>query len=151
MRRRMILTAVALSALLWGLAPCGLEAGEARLSFVGHLQHGRVQGGTEFSAQSLGDLRIVVEYRDLSGINHTQRIELYSPDGSLYQRFSTAFKVAATVAKLKASDRWEPVETRLPVWGTWITQYSLFGAWLVEVYLDRERMPITTGVFVLSP
>ncbi len=47
--------------------------------------------------------------------------------------------------------RWERVETRLPVWGAWITQYSLFGAWRVEVYLDLERMPITSGVFVLSP
>jgi hypothetical protein len=37
------------------------------------------------------------------------------------------------------------------VGGTWITEYSLFGAWRVEVYLDRDTMPITTGVFVLTP
>ena len=171
MRERTILTAVVLTALLWGLAAYGLGAGEARLNFVGLLQNGRQERGTEFSAESLGDLRIVVHYRDLSGIHHhTQRIELYSPDGSLYKRFSTEFTVAAGVAKpdkgkehkgkehkgkeRKGNDRaggWESVETRLPVWGTWITQHSLFRAWRVEVYLDRERMPITTGVFVLNP
>lgn len=43
------------------------------------------------------------------------------------------------------------METRLPVGGTWITEYYLYGAWRVDVYLDREELPITSEVFVLTP
>ena len=82
-------------------------------------------------------LRIIVGWQNLSG-THSQRMELYSPDGSLYQQFPAQFAGS-------------PVETRLPVGGSWITQYSLFGAWQVDVFLDRQGLPITSGVFVLDP
>lgn len=109
----------------------------AALQFVGVNHDGRLTGGAEFLAGLTRYLRIIVGWQALSGA-HSQRLDLFSPDGSFYQRFSTDFTST-------------PVETRLLVGGTWITEYSLFGAWRVEVYLDRDTMPITTGVFVLTP
>jgi len=109
----------------------------ATLQFVAVNNDGTSAGGAAFSGDLVRALRILVAWQNLPG-THSQRLELYSPDGSLYQEFSTQF--AGT-----------PVEARLPVTGTWITQYSLFGAWQVDVYLDSEGMPITSGVFVLAP
>lgn len=116
-----------------GAAP----APAATLQFIGVNQNGSQTGGANFSGASLRDLRILVGWQNLSG-THSQRLDFFSPDGSLYQRFATQF--AGT-----------PVETRLPVGGTWITQNSLFGAWRVEVFLDGDRTPITSSVFVLTP
>lgn len=109
----------------------------ATLQFVGVNHNGSQTGGTGFSSGLLRDLRMIVAWSNLSG-SHTQRLDLFGPDGSLYQGFSAQFSST-------------PVETRLLVSGTWITEYSLFGAWRVDVYLDGERMPITSGVFVLTP
>ncbi len=41
--------------------------------------------------------------------------------------------------------------TRLPLGGTWITQYSLYGTWRVEVYLDQARTPTVQRTLVLAP
>lgn len=109
----------------------------ATLQFVAMNNDGTSAGGAAFSADLVRALRILVAWQNLSG-THSERLELFSPDGSLYQQFSTQF--AGT-----------PVETRLSVTGTWITQYSLFGAWRVDVFLDSETMPITSGVFLLNP
>ncbi len=98
---------------------------------------GTSAGGAEFSGNLVRALRIIVGWQNLPG-THSQRLEFFSPDGSLYQQSSSQF--AGT-----------PVETRLPVTGTWITQNSLFGAWRVDVFLDGDRMPITSGVFLLDP
>jgi hypothetical protein len=115
----------------------GTPPPSATLQFVGVNHNGGLTGGAEFSGELLRYLRLVVGWKNLSG-SHTQRLELFSPDGSLYQQLPA--QLAGTAS-----------EARLLVGGTWITQHSLFGAWRVEVYLDRERMPITTGVFVLTP
>ena len=109
----------------------------ATLQFVAMNNDGTSAGGAAFSGDLVRALRILVAWQNLSG-THSERLELFSPDGSLYQQFSTQF--AGT-----------PVETRLSVTGTWITQYSLFGAWRVDVFLDSETMPITSGVFLLNP
>ena len=42
------------------------------------------------------------------------------------------------------------VETRLPVAGTWITEYDLHGRWTVNVYLDDAVKPITGAGFTLA-
>jgi len=110
----------------------------ATLRFIGVNQDGRLTGGPAFLSGMLRDLRILVGWQNLSS-SHTQRLDLYSPDGSLYQRFSTQFANASSV------------QADLPVGGTWITEFSLFGAWQVDVFLDTGTMPITTGVFVLTP
>ena len=108
------------------------------LQFIGVNQDGSLTGGAQFLSGILRDLRIRVGWQNLSG-SHTQRLELFSPDGSLYQRFSTQFANASSV------------ETDLPVGGTWITEFSLFGAWRVDVFLDSQRMPITSAAFLLTP
>jgi hypothetical protein len=110
----------------------------ATLQFVAVNQNGSQTGGTQFSGGLIRDLRMVVGWQNVSG-SHAQRLDLFSPDGSLYQRLSAPFSGAGSV------------ETQLPVGGTWITQHSLFGAWRVEVFLDGGGMPITSGVFVLTP
>ena len=118
-----------------GSAPPSVPS--ATLQLIGVNQDGRSTGGTDFSGGLLRYLRILVGWQNLSG-THTQRLRLFAPDGSLYQGFST---------QLGSS----PTETQLPVGGTWISEFSLWGAWRVEVFLDSQQMPITSGVFVLTP
>ena len=127
--------AVASGATTGGSAPA--PTASASLQFIGVNDNGSSTGGTQFFGGVLRDLRILVGWQNLSG-GHTQRLEIFAPDGSLYQRLVTQFTGT-------------PVERRLPVGGTWITQHSLFGAWRVEVFLDSQQMPITSGVFVLTP
>ena len=118
-----------------GSAPASVPS--ATLQFIGVTQDGRSAGGTDFSGGLLRYLRILVGWQNLSG-THTQRVQFFGPDGSLYQGFSTGVGSSLT-------------ETQLPVGGTWISEFSLWGAWRVEVFLDTGTMPITTGVFVLTP
>lgn len=121
--------------------PAGSSAGtqnglSAALTLTGHLHNGSSQQGDQFSTTSLRDLLIAMTYSNVSG-THQQRLELYAPDGSLYQRLSGA--VAPST------------QTLIPVGGTWITEHSLFGAWRVDVYVDRETTPITSHAFTLLP
>ncbi len=109
----------------------------AALQFIALSNDGTSVGGAEFSGNLVRALRIIVGWQNLSG-THSQRLEFSTPDGSLYQQFSTEFSGS-------------PMETLLPVSGTWITQYSLFGAWRVDVFLDAGGLPITSGVFLLTP
>ena len=151
-RRRRLVTVALLSVLLWGLAPGGLEAGQARLDFLGLRQNMRLVAGEHFSADSLRHLVIVVHYRDLRPGRHTQRLELYAPSGALYQVLSSEVTLGGGRGQGRgASQAWERVETVLPVSGTWITEHSLFGAWRVEVWVDQDPAPLATGVFVLTP
>ena len=118
-----------------GVSPAPVAS--ARLQFIGVNLNGTQTGGTDFSGSFLGDLRILVAWQNLAG-THSQRLDLFSPDGSLYQEISAQITQSL-------------VEARLLVGGTWITQYSLFGAWRVEVFLDGGASPVTSGVFVLNP
>jgi hypothetical protein len=111
----------------------GLSAG---LTLTGHLHNGSSQQGEQFSTTSLRDLLISMTYSNVSG-SHRQRLELYAPDGSMYQRLSGA--VAPST------------QTLIPVGGTWITEHSLFGDWRVDVYVDRETTPIASQAFTLLP
>ena len=113
-----------------------------QISFEGLLHTGKsLAGGGDFSAAAVRDLLITVAYQNLALGPHTQRLQLYAPDGALYQQFSTAFVVGGSVSQ---------PETRLPVGGTWITQYSLYGTWRVEVYLDQARTSAAYRALVLS-
>jgi hypothetical protein len=148
------------------LPPLAGPEGPVRLAFEGLLPSGQaLLGGDHFSAKALRDLLVLVEYRALTPGPHTQRLLLYLPEGALYQQFTTAFE-SGEAAKgqapaLPASGRapqahheelgMEQVTTRLPVGGTWITQYGLYGTWRVEVYLDQARTPAAQRTFVLEP
>jgi len=146
--------------------PLAGPEGPVRISFEGLLHTGKaLPGGAHFSAAALRDLLILVDYRDLAPGRHTQRLALYGPDGALYQQFAAAFEVSGAVAPPRAgaspahglahrdhfgSPGIVPVETRLPVGGTWITQHSLYGTWRVEVYLDQARTPVVHRTLVLG-
>jgi hypothetical protein len=55
------------------------------------------------------------------------------------------------VKKRGAHQRGVPVETLLPVGGTWITEYSLVGSWQIDLYLDNSRTPVASKTFQLTP
>ena len=112
---------------------------EARLSFLGVLTSGSAHVGAHFSGGDLRELRVTVSWTELEQA-HQQRLELYSPDGSLYQRFTASFTGAR---------RPVPVVTRVPVAGTSITDAGLFGEWCAEVFLDDEDAPIARRRFEL--
>ena len=115
---------------------------EARLSFTGILASGRNRVGEQFLGGDLRELRIGVTWVDAEHA-HMQRLELYSPDGSLYQRFITAFT---------GDRRSVAVTTRLPVAGTSITDSGLYGEWCAEVFLDNEDAPIARRRFeIVAP
>ena len=122
------------------------EHGAVRVHLVGLLHDGKqLPGGRHFTTRTLRDLLLVVEYRALHAGAHTQRLKLYAPDGALYQQFTTAFAVGPGRAHA-----WLPVETRLPVGGTWITEHSLYGTWRLEVYLDAASRPTESHPFTLT-
>lgn len=105
----------------------------AHVEFVADQLNGTERRGHAFAGAQLSDLRILVQWRNLFR-NHLQRLDIIAPDGALYQSFSKP---------LTARDDEAPIETVLPVNGTWITQYGLYGTWCVEVFLDDEEQPVT--------
>ena len=113
--------------------------GPARVHFVAVTHEGRSRRGQHFTAARVRILKIDVEWRTLVGA-HTQRLELIMPDGSVYQRFTS---------EVRSADGHATVETQVPVAGTWITDFSLEGAWEVNVYLDNAITPVATASFTL--
>ena len=108
----------------------------AALSLTGRMHGGQSVSGGEFSTTSRRDLLISMTYANV-GEPHQQRLELYAPDGSLYQKFIGA--VASST------------QTLVPVGGTWITDHSLYGIWRIDVYVDRNTTLIATLSFTLTP
>ncbi len=122
----------------------------ATLQIVGLTNAGTSQQGTSFSLATLRDLRIIAWWN--VGGAHVQRLELRAPDGSLYQRLTRPFDTRTSVLKKRgAHQRGVPVETLLPVGGTWITEYSLVGSWQIDLYLDNSRTPVASKSFQLTP
>jgi hypothetical protein len=85
-------------------------------------------------------LKILVEWQSLLD-NHAQRVDLIAPDGTLYQSLSRL---------VTAGDNGGQVETRVPVNGTWITRYGLYGSWCIEVFLDEESAPVASSRVVIA-
>lgn len=112
----------------------------AEVDFVGVLLNGQQREDESFTGAELDDLKIVVEWKSLLE-NHAQRVDLIAPDGSLYQSLTRL---------VTAGDNGAPLETRVPVNGTWITRYGLYGAWCVEVFLDQESAPVTSSRLVIA-
>ena len=136
--------------LLAGAAPASAERpghverdhhgrGPARVSFTAVTARGEHRG-QHFRADRVRVLVITVDWRTLVGV-HTQQLELVAPDGAVYQRFS---------APVESVSGHAAVETRVPVAGTWITQYSLLGKWHVRVYLDEGVAPVTVAAVTLA-
>jgi hypothetical protein len=112
----------------------------AQVEFVGVLLNGEQKEGDTFSGAELDDLKILVEWKSLFQ-NHRQRVDLIAPDGSLYQSLPRP---------LTANDNSAPVETLVPVNGTWITRYGLYGSWCVEVFLGEQDAPVTSSRLVIA-
>ena len=115
---------------------------KARVEFIGVQLNGSEHRGHRFSSARLSDLRILVHWRHLFLNHHRQRLDIHAPDGALYQSLTRL---------LTARDVDAPVETVLPVNGTWITRYGLYGTWCVEVFLDDEDQPVTHARLVIKP
>jgi len=62
----------------------------------------------------------------------------------------TAFDADTAKLEQHGKQAYLPLETMLPVAGTWITDHSLFGAWTVNVYLDEEQTPFKSASFFVS-
>jgi len=112
----------------------------AEVDFVGVLLSGAQREGDRFTGAELDDLKILVEWQSLLD-NHAQRVDLIAPDGTLYQSLSRL---------VTAGDNGGQVETRVPVNGTWITRYGLYGSWCVEVFLDEESAPVASSRVVIA-
>jgi hypothetical protein len=112
---------------------------DAAVHFLSQGRHGRPHRGAHIAGETR-DLRVTVEWKHLDDSHH-QRLELYAPDGSLYQRFVTAFA---------AGGRATSVETIVAVAGTSITGAGLYGGWCVEVFLDEDDTPVVARPFELS-
>ncbi len=112
----------------------------ASIDLIGVNHHGREWNGQHFDADHLRSLLIRVQWKTLVGV-HTQRLELITPDGSVYQNFTAPVSSATGTAV---------VETRLPVAGTWITEYSLHGRWTVNVYLDDAVKATTSATLTFA-
>ena len=63
---------------------------DGRLSFTGLVANGVTRLGGEFPGAELRELRIVATWNELENVHH-QRLEIFSPDGSLYQRYTGVF------------------------------------------------------------
>jgi hypothetical protein len=124
------------------MAGGGSAAGSlVAVEFVGVMQDLTLLKRNDFVADLVRQLKIIV-YWKVSG-NHAQRLELFTPEGVLYRRIATDFTGTSVTGT------GTPVETVLPVGGSWITEHSLFGGWRLDVFLDGQ--PATTASFVLNP
>ena len=120
----------------------GASSPLAIVEFVGLMQDETLLKREDFPAELVRQLKITVWWNAAG--RHSQRLELFTPDGVFYRRFATDFTATGGTNRT-------PVDTLLAVGGSWITEYSLFGAWRVEVYLDGQPQPTTTAAFVLNP
>jgi hypothetical protein len=111
--------------------------GAPRVDVRGVNDEGRVVSGARLTADALRALRIRAHWGRLPEPT-TQRIELFTPRGHLYQSF------AAEVDQ-------DMMETSVPVAGTLITRYGLYGEWCLELYVEGVRAPVARQSFVLVP
>ena len=112
----------------------------ADLAFVGVLLTGTERQDQQFSRVELDALKIVVQWSNLFS-NHRQRLELMTPDGSVYQSLSRQLTVTDSAA---------PVAISVPVSGSWITRYGLYGSWCVDLFFDQDEKPVASGRVVIS-
>jgi len=80
-------------------------------------------------------------------------VKLFTPRGSLYQVLQAKADAESTSTAARRRGRSARALVALvPVAGTQITTYALFGEWRAEVYLDAADAPCTrTLEFVIEP
>jgi len=133
-------------------APCESDGG-ARAARFGPDAHVQVEGagddgrrhpGHRFSPRRVADLVVVVKWTHVDTA-HTQRLALIAPDGTVYR------STTALVSPEGAFARQATVETVVPVRGTWIVDYNLYGGWCAEVYIDGTAEPVARRSFLIAP
>lgn len=112
----------------------------ARVTVIGVSTKGQEHRGQHFAVDRLSSLVIRVHWKTLVG-QQSQRLELITPDGAVYQRFT------ADVGDVNGE---ATVDTRVPVVGSWIAQYHLVGTWKVRVYLGESTAPSAAASFTLT-
>ncbi len=113
-------------------------------------------GGLEFQLTDVPDLYVCVALKGLSG-KYVGKVTFLLPDGNVYQTVTVPFLTAdmptSADPNIEVDGRtleakragWGAngltlVTTKLPVAGTFITQYTLAGAWTVQVALDGNQV-----------
>jgi hypothetical protein len=117
--------------------PPGIHDPTAELNFTATLQDGQAMAGRQFDHGNVRDLRIQVEWKRIRTYVR-QRLALYSPDGQLYQMFTTDLGAYP-----------DPVNLMLPVRGTWIMSATLTGTWCAKIFLDDDEAPVAAESFEL--
>jgi hypothetical protein len=118
--------------------PPGGHDPKAEIKFTAILTNGgRRQSGNLFDYGAVHDLVIEVRWERVK-MSARQRLELYGPDGHLYQMFTRTLPAIP-----------DPVELQVPVIGSWIMSASLAGKWCAKVFLDNELDPVAASGFEL--
>ena len=69
----------------------------------------------------------------------TQTLELFAPDGTLFQRFTGPVGEGGTAA------------ARLLIRGTYVDEYHMVGTWTAKVYRNAATVPAQTTTFEILP
>jgi len=110
---------------------------------------------TVFSASESKDLRLVVSLpEELSSL--PVHVKLFTPRGPLYQVLQATADAESTSRAARSRGRSgrgvRVLAALVPVAGTHITTFALFGEWRAEVYLEGSDAPCTRPLeFVIEP
>lgn len=92
---------------------------------------------TSFAPLTSRDIFLVGSVSGLSG-THEATFEIFSPGSAPYQTMTVSFSGSAP-------------SVALPVMGTFITQFSLYGTWSVSMFLDGSGTAAATTTFTIQP
>lgn len=99
--------------------------------------------GNSFSLSSMSDLTIQASLHSVPAGNHSEKVDVFLPEGGLYQSTQTGFLIAPD------SDGSFSATQSIPVAGTWIVQRHEIGDWSVTISLDGKA--VTTQMVSLNP
>lgn len=106
------------------------------------------------SAAEAKDLAFVVSI-SADAASRPVQVRLFSPRGRLYQVLDALVDENTTEGvegRRRSRRHVRSLVARLPVSGTQITTYAMFGTWRAEVYLDGADTPCTRPMeFVIEP
>ena len=99
--------------------------------------------GNSFSVSSLSALTIQASLHSVPVGNHAEKVDVFLPEGGLYQSTQTGFLIDPD------SDGSFSSTQSIPIAGTWIAQRRETGDWSVTISLDGKA--VTTQTVSLNP